>query len=130
MCSFQGVSSALETDKYLVIAEAIEDKQHTVTFSIVSNTGLQSGEFDRFHEARMDASEAQISKREVRRHSFSLLKDSAGCLLCGLDWIVHPPLPQPTVTNGSAPAHAHCDLELLGCLEDAYCTIVLPHCRC
>lgn len=65
-CSFHGVSSTFETDKYLVIVDAADQRQHTISFALVSNADLRPEEFDRFHESRSSNGVGQITKREVR----------------------------------------------------------------
>ena len=70
-CSFHGVASTFETDKYLVIVDASDQRQHTISFALVSNADVRPQEFDHFHESRSSNGVGQITKREVRHWTAS-----------------------------------------------------------
>ena len=62
----QGRTTAVEVDKQLAIENAVDGRQHSVKFTLISNTDIRMFEFDEFHEARAQAGTGQITKDQVR----------------------------------------------------------------
>ena len=55
-----------------MIVDASDERQHTINFSLVSNTAVQPEELDEFHEARHLSGVGQLTKEQARRVKHNL----------------------------------------------------------